>query len=436
MTDSSAEEPLPLRLAATETRPVWLRVGRLVDGSAAAPLRDAHLVYDAKEIRYVGAVDSPPPQNVLAPGQREPDLVLDDRTVLPGLIEAHAHLFLEGAPLGREVRRAYLQQAPEVLLEKARHRMGKILASGVMAIRDAGDNRGVGLALRSRVATATPARPLPYLESPGPAIHHRGRYGSFMSVPLEEFSGADECVASLCALGAERIKLIATGIINFEKGDVTAPPQLTLEELEAFAEAARRRGLKTFAHASGASGIERVVEAGIHSVEHGYFVTQEQLQRMRDAEIAWVPTLAPVHVQAERADELGWKQNEISSLERIVEEHSRKIASADRMGVAVLAGSDAGSCGVPHGVGLLRELELLELAGVRSLDVVRAATGRSSAALGLGVRQGLLRTGYRSRFIVTVHNPLETVSNLRREKIVVFDAAVFEVGTVEVEEGL
>jgi len=432
----TAEASLQVRLAASSSRPVWLRVGQLVDGGEGPPLRDAHLVYDATTIRFVGNADSPPPREVLASEQQQPDAILPSATALPGLIEAHAHLFLEGAPVAAAVRKAYLEQTPEELLGEARRRFAKILNSGVLAIRDAGDNRGVGLALRSRANRATPGQPLPYLESPGPALHHRGRYGRFMSTPVEDFSDPEDCVARLCHLGAERIKLIATGIINFEKAVVSAPPQMSLDELQGFARAAARRGLKTFAHSTGAEGIERVITAGIHSVEHGYFVTMEQIARMRDANIAWVPTLAPVAVQAERAGELGWSAEVVANLERIVEEHSRKIEFAHRAGGTILAGSDAGSCGVPHGVGLLRELELLERAGLSSLDVLRAATGRSDAMLGLGARQGRLQVGYLSRFLVTNHDPLETVSNLRKEKTVVFDDTVLEVGPVDIEAGL
>jgi imidazolonepropionase-like amidohydrolase len=411
------------RLAPRGDRPVWVRVGTLIDGTDAAPLRDAHLVYDAEAIRFVGAGDALPPRELLDAEQSAP-VELPGHTVLPGLIEAHAHLFLEGAPIDFETRKAYLAKPDEALLADARRRLPGILRCGVLAVRDAGDNRGVGLALRRDpygAAGADQGEPVPHYETPGPAIHHRGRYGSFMSTPLEEFASPEACVAQLETLGVDRVKLIATGIINFEKGKVSAPPQMTPEELKGFVEAARRRGLKTFAHSTGAEGIERVIAAGIDSVEHGYFVTREQLTAMRDRDIAWVPTLAPVQLQVDRAGELGWSDGVVSNLERILESHRERIRQAHEMGVAVLAGSDAGSCGVPHGTGLLKELELLEAAGLSAHATLQTATGKSAAALGLKAKQGILAAGCRSRLLFTAHDPLATVAHLRKEKTIVFD---------------
>src|SRR5688500_10055216 len=88
----------------SKSRPVWLRVGQLIDGASDRPLRDADLVFDAHQIRFVGAGGKTPPRDVLADGQRTPDAILPDVTVLPCLIEAHAHLFLAGAPVNFKER--------------------------------------------------------------------------------------------------------------------------------------------------------------------------------------------------------------------------------------------------------------------------------------------------------------------------------------------
>ena len=97
-------------------RPVWLQVGRLIDGVSDSAIRDAHLVFDAKQIRYVGTGDQPPPVEHLAAGQSEPDAVLAHVTALPCLIDAHAHLFLDGAPIDFEQRNAYLKESPDWML--------------------------------------------------------------------------------------------------------------------------------------------------------------------------------------------------------------------------------------------------------------------------------------------------------------------------------
>src|SRR4029077_3676441 len=105
-----------------------------------------HVVYDRNGILFTDAKTSPP-ANLLNPGQRAPDADLPEYTLLPGLIEAHAHLFLEGGELNLEKRNAYLKQTPEALLQAALPRLEKLLRLGIIAIRDAGDKDGVGLAI-------------------------------------------------------------------------------------------------------------------------------------------------------------------------------------------------------------------------------------------------------------------------------------------------
>jgi imidazolonepropionase-like amidohydrolase len=140
--------PIPL---ASNGRSIWLRVGTLVDGFSTTPLRNAHIVYNATSIRYVGDADASPPADLLNSGQAQPDLELPDYTLLPGLIEAHAHLFLEGGELDFERRQAYLQQTPKDLLRAAHSRLQKLVRIGIIAVRDAGDKEGVALSLSNSI---------------------------------------------------------------------------------------------------------------------------------------------------------------------------------------------------------------------------------------------------------------------------------------------
>ena len=411
--------------SATPAHPVWLNVGTLLDGTSSAPAKDVHVVYDASGIRFVGRNGSTPPRDLVRPGQTAPDLVAPDATLLPGLIEAHAHLFLEGGELDVDKRAAYLKRTPAELLTAAKPRLEKLIRLGVIAVRDAGDKDGVGLALSKLYRSAD--RPLmPYLESPGAAIHHRGRYGSFMGGAIEDYPSPAACVAARIEAGADRIKLIPTGIINFQKGAVTTEPQMTTDELKQFVAAAMAANRQTFAHASGDAGIERVIESGVDSVEHGFFVRDDQLARMRDRRTAWVPTFAPVQLQVDHAARFGWDATVTGNLQRILDGHAASLAKAHAMGVLIVAGSDAGSCGVAHGLGFLYELELMERAGLPALAVINAATGVSAGRLGYREKFGRIEAGNLSRFILTRHSPLSAVANLRREKTVVFDGKVLE----------
>jgi imidazolonepropionase-like amidohydrolase len=419
--------------AAMRERPVWLRVGTLLDGTAAAPLEDAHVVYDHRQILFVGPAS--PPRDLLREEQTAPDAHWPEHTLLPGLIDAHTHLFLEGGELDPGTRAAHLQQSPAQLQEQARGRLEKLVRLGVAGMRDAGDKHEVGLAL-SRLCSEE-ARPLmPYVDSPGAAIHHRGRYGGFMAEAVEQCGTPEECVAARVRSGSDRIKLIATGVINFAKGAVMTQPQMTAEEVLAFVAAAAARGKQTFAHASGDAGVEAVVEGGVDSVEHGFFVRPDQLARMRDRQIAWTPTFAPVQKQIDAADRLGWDREAIGHLRRILEQHGASLLEAHRAGVTILAGSDAGSYGVPHGLGLVDEMECMEQAGLPAMAVIEAATGAPSRRLAFREKFGQIRPGYRPRFLLTRHSPLAGVANLRKPMTVVFDGAVAADGIAVDARGL
>lgn len=411
--------------SATTGRRIWLRVGTLLDGFSTLPLQNAHVVYDSAAIRYVESAENTPPAKLLNPRQEQPDLDLPDYTLLPGLIEAHAHLFLEGGELDFTRRKAYLQQTPKELLRAAHSRLQKLVRLGVIAVRDAGDKDGVGLSLSKLYGRA--GKPLmPYVDSPGAAIHRKGRYGGFMANPIDHHNSPRDCVASRVRSGADRIKLIVSDIIDFNEGHVTKEPQLTAPEIRDLVSAAKTFGKQTFAHASGEAGIEHAIIGGVDSVEHGFFIRQDQLARMRDQQIAWVPTFAPVQTQVDHAGRLGWNEKIISNLRKILDQHAASLLQAHALGVQIIAGSDAGACGVAHGHGFLYELELMERAGLPALAVINAATGNSSKRLGFKENFGQIKPSYQSRFILTRHSPLAGVANLKKDKLVVFDGVVYD----------
>lgn len=406
----------------TDDRRVWLRVGTLLDGVSAAPLRNGNIVYNRKSILFAG--EDLPPRELLNPGHTEPDHDLPQYTLLPGLTDAHTHFFLEGGELDPDKRSAFLKQSPDELLDHAKKRLERLVRLGVMATRDAGDKNGVGLALSKLCASR--ARPLmPYVDSPGAAIHHRGRYGAFMAEPLEDCLTPRQCVEERVKAGSDRIKLIPTGIINFKKGAVTAVPQMSTEEIAELVAAAKLFGKQTLAHASGDVGIDHVINGNVDTIEHGFFLRDDQLAKMRDKEIAWVPTFAPVQEQGDHADRMGWDVEVVANLMKILDAHAASLVKAHSMGVQIIAGSDAGSYGVAHGLGLLYELELMQRAGLSALAVINSATGAGSKRLAFKEKFGQIKPGFLSRFILTRHSPLDDVANLRKERIVVFDGAVF-----------
>jgi imidazolonepropionase-like amidohydrolase len=419
---------LAQQLTLIGSQKLWLQVGQLLDGTSPQPIPHAHVVFNAEGIIYVG---KEAPNQQLTDNKIKPDIVLPEHTLLPGLIEAHAHLFLQGGELDAAIRKPYLQQSPEELLALAKPRLERLLQFGIIAVRDAGDKDGVGLALSKAYRERGPSQPASaYIDSPGAAIHHQGRYGSFMGSVLENHDSAADCVASRVADGADRIKLIPTSIINFKKGLVTAKPQMDTEELVDFVKAAEIHGKQTFAHASGDVGIDHVIDAGIDTVEHGFFIRPDQLDRMLEKNIAWVPTFAPVQKQIDHATIMGWDSECLSNLKTIIANHQVSLRYANQIGVTVIAGSDAGSYGVAHGNGLLDELELMQDAGLSPIEVINSATGNSSDRLDFHESFGRLKEGYKSRMILTRHHPQDNVSDLRKDQLCLFDGQVITSSSV------
>jgi len=396
----------------------WIVVGRLLDAKNRRVLNNAHLVYDREHILHVG---TEAPEAMLLGGQQSPDLALPGYTVLPGLIEGHSHIFLEGAETAAEIRSDYQKQDPEILYEKAGARLHILARLGVIAMRDGGDKDQVGLRL-SRLTASRDCPPFTTrVFSPGAGIHRQGRYGSFFGRPLEDCASIDSCVQSRVAEGADHIKIVPTGIINFEKGQVVAKPQFSVEEIEHFRTAAHTLQKHVMAHASGDIGVGYAIDGGVDTVEHGFFITDDQLSRMRDRNISWVPTFAPVQEQLDHSDIMGWTGETLNHLKVILENHARSLQKALALGVNVLVGSDAGSYSVAHGVGLFYEMELLENAGMPTLDILCQVTYGNHRTLINKQPFGSLEKDFKPRFILTQNDPLDTVKNLQLENLVLFD---------------
>ena len=124
------------------------------------------------------------------------------------------------------------------------------------------------------------------------------------------------------------------------------------------------------------------------------------------------------------------------NLQRIIDGHNEKLLEASALGVAIVAGSDAGSCGVPHGIGLLTELALMQRAGLTPVEVLTSATARSAEKFQYSDRVGRLAAGYCSRMLFTVADPTEDVTNLFGTRILLMDGQAVATDGLPDEEGL
>lgn len=324
--------------------------------------------------------------------------------VMPGLVEAHAHVFLDGEELDTGARARYLEASRETMLEVARRNLSSAIRHGVTLVRDAGDRHGVNHALRDELR-AGGASALPELRSPGAGIRRPGRYGGFLAHEAADDAAIVAAVHGIADSGADDLKIILSGIIDFASGTVKGEPQFDERSLALLVRTAHGRGLKTFAHCSGQPALEVAVAAGVDSIEHGFFMSREILVRMAERGIAWVPTFSPVHFQWAHPGHAGWSADTIAHLRRILDAHLEHVALAHALGVALVAGSDAGSPGVRHGRALLEELFFFLEAGVPLAAVLESATSRPRRLWNAG--EHLLCAGAPADLVLLAGDPFE-----------------------------
>ncbi len=300
--------------------------------------------------------------------------------LMPGLVDAHVHLFLDGASTDLTARSAHLKQPLEGLLQAARDSARQSLACGVTLVRDAGDRHGINHQIRAEARL--PGSAMAQVRSGGMGIKRAGRYGGFMAQDVQDAPSMREAVRAL-ALDSDEIKLILTGIIDFDAGAVTDEPQFTLEETTELVASAAECGRKTFAHCSGAKGLAVAAAAGVGSIEHGFFMSADILRRMAEKNIAWTPTFSPLHFQWAHPEALGWSAQTVGNLRRILDQHAEHLAMATGLGVKLLLGTDAGSMGVAHGHAVVDEIARYLEAGLSLEQTLSAATFNARRHFGL-----------------------------------------------------
>lgn len=302
--------------------------------------------------------------------------VLRTPFLLPGLVDGHVHLFLDGAEQDFAARSAHLKAGFAAMMDTAQANAARLVKSGVTLVRDAGDRFGINTGLRDALAQGSGQ--ILTVRSAGVGLKRPKRYGGFIARDWNGRGRADDIVSEI-ATRSDDLKIILTGIIDFERGEVRGEPQFDTGELRALVTAAHKAGLKTLVHCSGLAGLKVAVAAGVDSIEHGFFMTREILLEMADRQICWVPTFSPVQFQWQQPKLAGWNDRTVANLRRILDQHQTHLALGVSLGVPIIAGTDAGSYGVCHGPSLSEELTLMLSSGLRLQDVLAAATSRPRA---------------------------------------------------------
>ena len=363
-----------------------------------------------------------PLENFDAP---EGETILDLRgsAMAPPLVDPHIHVYMNPWPLDPSARAIPGSRERTEEIQLARRRMEDAHLAGLGWGRDLGDPLGVNLAV-AEDAKSNPA--LPRILASGCAVYLEGRYGRFIGKPVADREGL--CQAVMALINDPRVdlvKLIPTGIVNFKKGLVTAPPQFSTADLRAAVTIAHDHGKKVAAHCSGEPGIRHAVEAGVDFIEHGYFIERETMELLAEKQLVWTPTLAPVHAQWNHAKTCGWDDVVKANIRSILDNHLETLSQARQTGVKIMAGSDAGSPGVPHGGGLIRELELMETAGFSPLELLAMATTRAVCWIHGETETDRIAPGAPADFIVFRGNlQVQGISVLRHLEWVARDGIV------------
>jgi imidazolonepropionase-like amidohydrolase len=246
-------------------------------------------------------------------------------------------------------------------------------AAGVAAIRDAGSKDGAGLGCTKPGASGD----VPAVLSAGWALFSKGGYGSAFGVSVGSTGQIKSQILRLKATGAGIIKVVASGMVSLEDPGAITPGGLERDAIAFAVLEARRLGLGVMAHANGEAAIIASAEAGVRSLEHGFFMTGRALDLMAKKKIFWVPTVGALARAAERA---GGQAR--TFVEGLIREHLAMIRRAYAIGVPLAVGTD---CVLPdprYKEAYAAELAYFEQAGIPREDVMKIASEGGAELLG------------------------------------------------------
>ena len=259
--------------------------------------------------------------------------------------DCHIHMILDGVYY-RAAIDAQKERVDEALV---RARLEAYRDSGVRFLRDGGDAWGVG-SFAARIAGEygidyrTPAFP----------IHRKGRYGGFIGKGYETLKEYATLVGLARKQGADFIKIMISGLMDFDcYGRITSEP-LDPEEIRELIRIAHEEGFAVMAHANGADTVKAAVEAGVDSIEHGAYLDGEAVRMLAQSDAIWVPTLVTI------GNLIGEGRYPDAVLKPLLRLQMDNVAECVRLGGKIALGSDAGAYRVFHAQGALDEYAYLE----------------------------------------------------------------------------
>ena len=223
--------------------------------------------------------------------------------ILPPLIDSHAHLGMSGT-LHPGRRQEQLTSGYEMLKKAITEHLNHHLSHGVLAVRDGGDRLAAVLRY-FRELDKSAARPV-VVKSPGKAWHRKGRYGGLIGRTVDASMQLDKVIAEESGV-VDHIKVVNSGMNSLKQFGRQTPPQFSDRELAGTVDWAGKQGLKVMVHANGTVPVQMAIEAGCHTIDHGFFMGRDNLERLAEKQVFWVPTLFTMKGCLESV-ELGMKE--------------------------------------------------------------------------------------------------------------------------------
>lgn len=388
----------------------------VVNVNGGSPIQDAVVVIEGDRITAIGpAATTQVPQGaevIRAAGM----------WISPGLMNMHTHYGLvlpgrAGAELANE------SEAALALRMAANARTS--LLTGVTTTRSTGESKGADFALRRAIDRGEAIGPRIF--TAGQAVHVTGGHG--YKVGDEGLDSPDEfrrAVRREVFAGADWIKIAISGGIADTHGDIAAS-HMTKEEVAAVTDAAHRHGVKVTAHSGSAPATLEAIEAGLDCVEHGYFLTDEVLQRMVAKGVWYVPTIVVSQPTVmEFFKKIGSPDWYLARVESVGKSHWSTLEHAIKLGVKIALGTDQFPYEPNDGTtATIREAQYYVEAGMTPLKALRSATIDAATMLGVQDRLGRVERGMLADLIITDADPSRDIKALRGIKLVMKGGTVY-----------
>ena len=411
----------PPLLAAQAPQPILIKAGRLIDGRANTAQPNMGILIEGTRIRAVGPVAQMQAQ---APNARVIDL--SQMTVLPGFIDTHTHLLLNGDSTGAAYDEQLLEQSIPYRAILGARNAKLALEQGFTAIRDVETEGAMYADVDVQRAVNRGEVPGPRIFASTRALSITGRYGITtgnweIELPkgVQIVDGPDEilhAVREQIRHGADWIKYYADSRYYFTPDSVLRSwPNFTDDEARTIVEETRRLGRRTAAHAIGSDGIASALRAGAQTIEHGHGMTDSLMDAMVARGAYWVPTVTVGHyVAAPR----GGIWIALVGLQR------RAFGRALRKGVKIAFGTDVG--GFPWtAIPIAKEFEYYVQYGMTPMQAIQSATTVAAELLGEGNNIGSIAAGRFADIVAVSGDPLQDIRELQRVKFVMKGGVVY-----------